>query len=353
MKEKQLCPQQWQAEAVEDGRLSGVERAAFERHAMHCEFCGREIEQLAKLREIMTQASVAASSPFEQKRLRMDLLKQADSVFARSKTFPVRRAVAFAMAAAACVLMAIFSARLGMNTIAAPAFDVVASGPARWTSERRGAMAHVSLTDGAVWVHVERTRSEQKFVLTMPDGDIEVHGTRFLTVVGKGSTNRVQVTEGVVSLRLRGEPDRTLRAGDAWDRPIVEETPVAAIVAPSVAPSVPTKAIEGRPARAARSTDDTNKAPAEPEIDPFVSGVQAFRGGDYAAADDLLARFVREMPADSRIEDATFLRAVANARQGKKATAADLARSYLNRFPKGLRRPEAERIAGQKVELQK
>jgi TolA-binding protein len=81
--------------------------------------------------------------------------------------------------------------------------------------------------------------------------------------------------------------------------------------------------------------------------------MKAFRDGDYASADDLLGRFMREMPADPRVEDACFLRAVANARQGKKANAADIARTYLARFPRGLRRPEAERIAAQGGTLQK
>jgi hypothetical protein len=351
MNRKHNCAQQWQAEAIEDGRLSGAERAAFERHAMYCETCNREIEDLARLGEIMSQVSVAASTPFEHKHLRMELLRRADSALGRNRAFPVRRAVVFAMAAAACVLLAIFGARRSatVDAVATPAFDVVASGPARWSSERLGALGHVVLVDGAVWVHVERTRSDQRFLLTTPDGEIEVRGTRFLTVVGKGSTNHVEVSAGIVSLRLRGEREITLRAGESWDRPIAEGEPAPVAAAP------PAKASASRsPKTVVRpASEQPDNAAREPAVDPFVAGVQAFRSGDYASADEQLARFAIETPADPRIEDAFFLRAVATARQGKKAIAADLARAYLARFPKGLRRPEAERISAQGGTLQR
>ena len=45
-----VCAQAWQAEAVEDGRLSGAERESFERHAATCADCRRERLVLAELR---------------------------------------------------------------------------------------------------------------------------------------------------------------------------------------------------------------------------------------------------------------------------------------------------------------
>jgi len=72
----------------------------------------------------------------------------------------------------------------------------------------------------------------------------------------------------------------------------------------------------------------------------------AFKAGDDSRADGLFAAFIRDFPRDGRAEDATFLRAQARARRGDKAGAAALAREYLRAFPHGLRRPEAEQLAG-------
>jgi len=348
------CAQQWQAEAIEDGRLSGAERVSFERHAALCEVCSKEIADLARIREIMTRASAVEKSPLERKRLRMDLLRRADGALHPSRTFSFGRAAAFAMAAAACALLAIFGTRIWLGrpraaqSLGAPAFDVAESGPARWSNERRSAMAHVDLSDGALWIHVARIRHEQRFVLTLPDGEIEVLGTRFLASVADGTTRHVEVAEGVVALRLIAEPVRVLRAGDVWDRPIAEVSPGAGAAA-----AEPGRESDARPARSAHATASPETTATEPPPDPFVAGVQAFRRGDFAAADDMLAHFVRDMPSDPRIEDALFLRAVANGRLGRNMIASDLARAYLARFPKGLRRPEAARIAAQGGQLHK
>ena len=70
----------------------------------------------------------------------------------------------------------------------------------------------------------------------------------------------------------------------------------------------------------------------------------AFSAGDFGKAERLFTAFERAHPADARVEDATFLRAVARARRGDVATARAIARDYLRRYPKGLRRAEAERL---------
>jgi TolA-binding protein len=70
----------------------------------------------------------------------------------------------------------------------------------------------------------------------------------------------------------------------------------------------------------------------------------AFDGGDFGQAEQRLLAFEREHPADARVEDALFLRAVARARRGDAEGAAVLARAYLARYPGGFHRAEAERL---------
>jgi len=87
-------------------------------------------------------------------------------------------------------------------------------------------------------------------------------------------------------------------------------------------------------------------AAAEPVASQrFADAMAALARGDHGRADALLAAFVADFPDDARAEDAAFARAVARARSGDRAGAAVLARDYLRRFPEGLRRREAERLA--------
>jgi TolA-binding protein len=78
----------------------------------------------------------------------------------------------------------------------------------------------------------------------------------------------------------------------------------------------------------------------------FAEAMGAFSAGQHARADALFAAFVRDFPRDGRAEDATFLRIEVRARRGDAAGARAAARDYLRAYPRGLRRPEAERIAG-------
>jgi outer membrane protein assembly factor BamD (BamD/ComL family) len=70
----------------------------------------------------------------------------------------------------------------------------------------------------------------------------------------------------------------------------------------------------------------------------------AFGAGDYGRAEALFRAFERENPGDARVEDTTFLRAVARNRRGDEAGARAAARDYLRRYPAGFRRLEAERL---------
>jgi TolA-binding protein len=86
-------------------------------------------------------------------------------------------------------------------------------------------------------------------------------------------------------------------------------------------------------------------ATASTPNDDFARAVSAFGAGDYGQAERLFQDFERRHAEDARQEDSTFLRAVARARRGDAAGARATARQYLERYPNGLRAPEAERLA--------
>jgi TolA-binding protein len=80
----------------------------------------------------------------------------------------------------------------------------------------------------------------------------------------------------------------------------------------------------------------------------FERAFSNFEKGEYGTADRDFEAFLHEFPSDPRAEDASYLRTVARYRVGDREGAAALARSYLDTYPSGLRRPEAERIAESK-----
>jgi hypothetical protein len=375
------CPRAWEAEALEDGQLAGSDKASFERHALACSTCRREVEALARLRAIMQRVAKPEATPLELRRSRISLLdrasraKRASADTEGTELGPRRWRVAFAAAALVACLVTIggfwmllhatgsaSTPPVAARSAAPPVFDVADVDSAVWTTQVEGPLAHPSLKDGVAAFHVEPMGTGQRFLLGLPDGELEVRGTRFVVEVHDGRTDSVRVTEGVVALRMRGQDERLLRAGDRWSR-MTEPR--------ATAPRVPTADADprgpGEPAESsalavrplASATGATTNAPAARPRPPtpgpgrgersvaserFAVAERAFRGGDYAQADSLLASFVQEFPGDSRAEDAAFLRAVARSRSGDRAAAAALARAYLQGYPHGLRRREAEQL---------
>jgi hypothetical protein len=351
------CARAWQAEAIEDGRLDGAERLSFEKHARSCTSCAAELASLHELRAVMELVPAPSSTPLEHRRARAALLRVANSrVLNRRGTSWLPRwgwmAAAMACAAMAILVVILVGRRYASPSIAEvarvpPTFEVDDSDGAEWTSEAAGAEIHVHLAAGQASFHVEHTRPGQRFLLQMPDGQIEVHGTRFRVAVRRGTTTLVEVSEGIVTVRVRGEPERRLHAGETWKattgpEAIADDDGVAARASEDAGSAPDTlEPTASSPRSAGRSASDARRT----QHDVFAAAVSAFRSGNYAKAEQLLDSFLEANPHDARLEDAWFMKSVARARSGDSEGAAQLARAYLERFPKGLRRREAERIA--------
>jgi TolA-binding protein len=225
-------------------------------------------------------------------------------------------------------------------------------------------------------LHVEKLVPGQRFLAALPDGELEVRGTRFEIEVHDGSTTRVEVSEGAVALRLRGQSERRIAAGERWSPD--EASPVQRGVTVSAsAPSATADAIDvsdaptalppsnREPRRAERiaappPSDSLHTAGAKrgtPSAQPIANdtagspagtaltnAMNAMSAGSYERADELLADFELRFPGDSRAEDAAFLRIVIRQRLDDNDGAARQARQYLARYPHALRRREAERL---------
>jgi TolA-binding protein len=364
------CSRAWQAEAVADGRLSAADAASFERHVATCAVCTREVRTLAALRDAAARLPVLTSTPLDQRRLRIELLRRANELTVSTPRALWQRSIAAALvvAALAAVLVLLLRApspaRMAPITPAntePPSFQITASQGAEWrTQERRATLLLLSAKKGRFEVAVDKLRTGQRFLLALPDGEIEVQGTRFIVDTDGARTLSVHVLEGRVALRLRAHPPVVLAAGQRWTAaPSPARTPIASsetklAAAAEASPSTTAMSAGPRrqastvrpPAADAGSPPETTPAPRTSAVNhDFKSAMSAFSDGDYGRAELLFTDFEKKHPDDARVQDSMFLRAVARSRRGDSSGARAMAREYLKRYPNGLRRPDAERLA--------
>jgi hypothetical protein len=359
------CSRSWQAEAAEDRRLSDADRASFERHLATCSDCARAVRELAKLRSLGPRTEAAKSPPLEHRRAKNELLRKANELTVGAPRATRWRGIALAAAAlllAASVVVGLRMRPRAPDRAAAPSepsYELVTSAGAEWTPLERGATLKLAVRRGRFELSVRHLSSGQRFLLVLPDGELEVRGTRFVVEVDGVRTLSVSVAEGRVALRVgeRSGPPLLLGAGERFAGAPAPPPPASASAplpepAPPLAParSEPEPAPSGvaSPAPsdhaaapgAAGGTAAERSAGAE-----FTRAMSAFSSGNYGEAETSFRAFAARHPADPRAEDATFLSAVASARRGDQQGARALAKRYLARYPNGLRRREAERLA--------
>jgi hypothetical protein len=214
-----------------------------------------------------------------------------------------------------------------------------------------GATRRFSLRAGVVSVRVARLFASERFIVATADAEIEGRGSTFRVALvapdptcGDGSLTRVSVSEGNVSVRSNGHEVR-VQPGEHWPQPCT------AAATPDRRPS--------RLASAARRPTPASAAPPAPETTPrlpaaasslavendlFAEAVRAKNAGRLAPAALAFGRLIDEHPKSPLVESAMVqrLRLLSTL---DPAAAARLANEYLSRFPAGVARPEAERLA--------
>jgi hypothetical protein len=360
------CPRAWHAEAAEDGRLSRADGESFARHVAVCRACAREVHALRSLRDAGRRITGAASSALDRRRLRNAILRRANTrVVHGAPRFTLRAPVfLFAVLVTAAALWFGLRAPASLPELAgdatrrlavavsarvpagAPAFELQTSHDAAWHTLEQSSTLRLAVRHGRFALSVRKLQMGQRFLLDLPDGELEVTGTRFVVQIQDRRTRAVRVSEGRVVLRIEGRAAFTLGAGQAWS---LKDEPAHAIATTAPASRVPVPGPSAAVADAAppAAVADSGSDPAPNGSlagAAFARAMSAFSAGDYAHAEQLFSSFEQLHPADARVEDAAFLRAVARARRGDPNGARLLAHEYLRRYPGGLRRVEAERL---------
>jgi hypothetical protein len=224
-----------------------------------------------------------------------------------------------------------------------------------------------ALRGGAVRARVARLSAGERFLIDTADAEIEVHGTAFRVAVvaadprcGDGTTTRVSVSEGVVSVRAGGREARVYPQGTWPDgcatAPSANPTAHAILPAPSPIATRAEQSARRVSAPLERPASSSPRAPAGLPVSPvspasdlvaqndlFAAAVQAKKEGQRAEAAHLFGKLISEHPRGPLLESATVQRmkllSVIDPEAGAQAAA-----DYLARFPSGFARPDAEKL---------
>jgi hypothetical protein len=207
----------------------------------------------------------------------------------------------------------------------------------------------VRLHAGSVSLAVPKLGQREKLAVETRDATVEVRGTHFsVSVVERpplASFTEVKVTEGRVLVRA-GDKTELVGAGQSW-RSIdaLPSEPAASPVTPSpdvALPSEPTR----RPSHARDVPPRRVSTPSELATQNRLleAAELAQKGGMPALALErvelLIARFPdAELAHNARVERLRLLRGMGRTREAERA-----ARQYLELYPRGFAREEAERL---------
>jgi hypothetical protein len=212
-----------------------------------------------------------------------------------------------------------------------------------------------ALQQGLLDAHIAKLAPGQRFVIDTPDAQIEVRGTVFRLQVlqqaeacAPGARSRLDVREGAVEVRSGARMIR-LVAGEHWPPECAKRTDSeAAVQAPAPAP--PPASVRARaggavsqPAVAAGRARSSKRSSLAEQNDAFRAALAASERADTAAALRAYAQFIRRFPASALAENAWVERLRLLAASDPARARAEAAR-YLERYPSGFARGEAERI---------
>jgi FecR protein len=334
---------------MRDGRLAGAELTTFARHMTTCAECAREVRALEALADSVRAESDERGSSNELRvwRERTRLLAAFDgTLLVPENRFRARRLfLPVTITAVIAGLLVASRTRVEPRGIRPVSTDIRPEAQTVWTETIDGDRKKVVLTRGALRIHVDHSAGQGRFLVALPDGELEDRGTTFTVSAEDGHTKRVAVEEGSVVLRLRDRSSMTIRAGEAW----IRETHVVTTElspAPAAAPA-PARHASARP-RAAAASPPSSAPTAFPSEDPtsdFRAAMSLLDAGANRRAAAGFASFVEAHPRDPRAEDAAYSLVIALQRSGSEDDAKRAAQDYLRRYPAGFRRAEVEKLS--------
>ena len=329
MKASPSCPRNWQSEAAGDGRLTGNELERAARHREHCPECAAQAQELAALTRRLASLPGLPRDPLTVRRARQRLLASLNESVVTPTPRPWPRFPAvIALLPVAVLAYALFLSHAPLdpaNAVSKPIVEVLSDGGAHWQVQHEATLDRVEFTDGVASFKVH-PHPGRRVLVQLPDGELQDLGTTFEVTVHAGQTEHISVSEGRVLVRLRGQHEFSLQAGERWQRAVVTDPSPEA---------VPPSAPQGANMPHVRALEVTTMHSRQGAL-PAASLASSPRPAATARSLD---------HTSERTEDAAYLSIVSLLHQQKYAEARARARAYLLQFPTGFRRVEVLNIA--------
>ena len=348
----ETCERLWEVDAFRGGSLSTRDADSFARHREGCDACRQRLvddDELSALGRALPPPKVDA---FHERRLRQAIMRRAargeeTSGSPRSPFAPIVGVIV--VAALSVLAMLVFRSRaphldaVPGSAVARPFGATIEAGPgAIWTARTEAATERVTLRDGILTLQVRHRELGERFIVDLPDGEIEVRGTRFMVEVVGDVTRSVRVFEGLVALRRRGAGEVLIATGENWLR-----IDAKIEVAPTVAKNAVTTAEAPRRRLSPRKARVLPSAPkaAIADTSNYEAAVELFAAQDYEEAARALHAYALVHADRPEAEDAEFLEASALAHAGRFDAAAVVAERFLDRYPHSLHAADAATLA--------
>lgn len=231
-----------------------------------------------------------------------------------------------------------------------------------------GPTEHFVLSQGGILARVAKLHAGERFIVSTPDAEIEVHGTVFRVAVvepnaecSEHTQTRVEVIEGIVEVRAGGRSSY-VHPGEHWPAGCSDSAAATANLsrttsqdkapapASSYAPRAQTRALPQKTASldlVGQASSAAAVAEAKSQVkeqnDLFAQGVALRRAGDTSGALAKFETLMTRYPASPLAESSAAER-MRSLGSVNRAAAQRAAREYLARFPQGFARSDANAI---------
>ncbi|MEZ4459437.1 MAG: FecR domain-containing protein [bacterium] len=323
---------------------------AFRAHMQDCDVCQSTYTELLSISKSASDLPTPKWSPARKQSVRDALLASAHATPSPpSRPWRVWVAAAVVLLGLGAMFLTTRHEEPVATAQAVMRGTVHPSPGARYTRIGSSPDEIVRLYQGHITVEVQKLQRGERFRVITGDGEVEVRGTAFEVTANEDRMTAVRVLHGRVEVRTAAQDVVVLGASQRWESPNEPPTKTPVQVVPTVVEQPP--AVIEEPARVHPKTNPRPKpnnpaptTPSEAEL-RYQEGWAAMRESEFSRAASAFEAVIAD-PTSALVQDASYWRAVALGRAGRKSEASKALGSFIQTFPDSPKVAEAQAMLG-------